>query len=307
MSNTSPTKTIAINPDFFKITKTKKSKKKKNLEKLLKPNNIKKKLIARIKEHQKKKEKEEKNKKKNEIEFANELQDSIQYLESVTNKIKKEKMQKNLEKKKRREENNNNFSPITDFKEENINDMKISFPTDISISPPPPYSNLKNGSKPTFSQWRSRNKSDEPPQSDIPVHNDSFEERQTKLSIKPTFNNLGKMNSVVPPPKNEPIKKKTKKKTRKVRRRIRLGKTKEGTIGVLIKNKKTRKNIKREISNLKKKSFNNIKKYLRKHNLIKIGNPVPEDIGREIYESAYLSGDIYNKNSDVLLHNYITN
>ena len=78
-------------------------------------------------------------------------------------------------------------------------------------------------------------------------------------------------------------------------------------MGVLIKNKKTRKNVKREISNLKKKSYSTVKKYLKKHNLIKIGTAVPEDIGREIYESAYLSGDIYNKNSDVLLHNYITN
>ena len=120
MSNTSPTKTIAINPEFFKVSKPKKQRKKKNLEKLLKPNNIKKKLIARIKEHQKKKEKEENNNNKdNDNNFANELQDSIQYLESVTNKIKKEKMQKNIEKKKRKEKDNDNFSPIIDLKQEN--------------------------------------------------------------------------------------------------------------------------------------------------------------------------------------------
>ena len=120
-------------------------------------------------------------------------------------------MQKNIEKKKRKEKDNDNFSPIIDLKQEN--DIKFSFPTSISNSPPPPpYSNLKNGSKPTFSQWKSQN-NNESPSSDIPIHNDSFEERQNKLSVSPpTFGNLGKMNSNIPPPPLKSIKKKQKKK-----------------------------------------------------------------------------------------------
>ena len=52
-------KKISINPDFFKISGSKKEKKKKKKpsfrESQLKPNDVKKKLIARIKEHQKEK------------------------------------------------------------------------------------------------------------------------------------------------------------------------------------------------------------------------------------------------------------
>ena len=78
-----------------------------------------------------------------------------------------------------------------------------------------------------------------------------------------------------------------------------------GKVSVLVKNKKTRKKLKNEVNILKKKDIQEIKDYLRKHNLIKIGSNSPEYILREIYESAYLSGDIINKNPDILLHNWV--
>ena len=62
--------------------------------------------------------------------------------------------------------------------------------------------------------------------------------------------------------------------------------------------------IKNEVNILKRKSINEVKSYLRKHNLIKIGSNAPDHIFRSIYESAYLTGDIKNKNADVLLHNW---
>ncbi len=63
--------------------------------------------------------------------------------------------------------------------------------------------------------------------------------------------------------------------------------------------------MKKEVSHLKKKSINNIKKYLRKHNLIKIGSSAPDNLLKEIYQESYLAGDIYNKNGEILLHNFI--
>ena len=39
---------------------------------------------------------------------------------------------------------------------------------------------------------------------------------------------------------------------------------------------------------------------------MKIGSPAPEDVVRKIYEDARLAGSIYNKNPDVLIHNYMT-
>ena len=43
---------------------------------------------------------------------------------------------------------------------------------------------------------------------------------------------------------------------------------------------------------------------LRKHNLTKIGSGAPDHILRSTFENAYLSGDVSNKNGDILLHNW---
>ena len=43
---------------------------------------------------------------------------------------------------------------------------------------------------------------------------------------------------------------------------------------------------------------------LRKHNLTKIGSSAPEHILRAMYENSYLTGDVKNKNPEILLHNW---
>ena len=73
----------------------------------------------------------------------------------------------------------------------------------------------------------------------------------------------------------------------------------------MIKNNKTRKAIKNEHLVLKK-DISEVKEYLKKHNLIKIGTSAPENILRQLYESAYLSGNVVNKNPNILLHNWET-
>ena len=87
---------------------------------------------------------------------------------------------------------------------------------------------------------------------------------------------------------------------------FKLGKHK-GRVSVLVKNRRTRKKLKKECNLLKKKSLPDIKEYLRQHNLIKIGTAAPEKVLRQIYENAYLSGDVFNKNPDNLIHNYMQN
>ena len=315
------TKTIAINPDFFSVTKKRnnktKKKEKKRSSRNLKPNSIKKDIIAKIKEHQKKKETEKKNigmneeQKKEDIEFANSLQDSIEYLESISKKVEREKLEK--KNKKTRSDN-----PL----------QEIEIKTDTI-----PYSNMKKGgAKPSYSQWRKTQKVNDnhkEPLSfnfkvgDAPIHDDSFEERQKKLNeVKAKFNMSPLPKPVVSndtpslvAPTSLPgqveksdlqkKKKKIKRKTRKIKRKFYLGKNKKtNSCGVLIKNKKTRKNVKKEISKLKSRSIGHIKKYLKKHNLMKIGSSIPDEVAREIYENAYLAGDVYNKNAEVLFHNY---
>jgi len=91
-----------------------------------------------------------------------------------------------------------------------------------------------------------------------------------------------------------------------IRRKYTLGKSKiKKSIGVLIKDRGTRKQVLSAHRELKKKSINDIKSYLKDHNLIKIGSTAPNDVIRKIYESSMLAGEITNSNTDTLIHNLI--
>jgi hypothetical protein len=301
-------KTISINPDFFNLANIskkakKKAKKQKTASSIIKPN-LKKELINRIRQHKKNNEIQKDNKDiSNKIQESNpdnSLDEAIEHLNLLHKKNKQ-----NRDKKKRKKRN----------KTSKIKPPIYEPPNAIHLTPDPPYGNLKNGSKPTYNQWKKTAKNNKPldnnetiikPIIDSPennnmstntsIHMDTYDQRQHKLSrLKFKFQD----NSNIENPK-----KKRKNTIKTVKRRITLGK-KGRIIGVLIKNRDKRKTIKKEIGNLKKKSIHNIKKYLKKHNLLKIGSTAPEDVLRNMYENSYLAGDINNKNSDILLHNFI--
>ena len=90
-----------------------------------------------------------------------------------------------------------------------------------------------------------------------------------------------------------------------IKRKYTLGRSQiKRTVGVLIKDRGTRKKVLYAQKDLKRKNMNDIKAYLREHNLIKIGSNAPNDVLRKLYESAMLAGEITNSNPTTLLHNF---
>ena len=300
-------KKITINPDFFKLSgskkKNQKSKKLKPVfdKKKIKPNDIRKKLIQRVKDHQKKEKQKEFEKQNNKVEkFQNNFEETINYLESVVKKRKKDK------KKKRKNKTVKNNNIITENVQSNIlidlKPMQNNVVTNATpnITNNPPYGCLKGGSKPTYRQWRRTLKNNN--KEEVPIKQSLVGNIDFSLEKEANKDRIQKLEHIKRKIKKEK-RGKNKIKTKTIKRSIILGK-KNGFVSVLVKNKKTRKKIQSEVNILKKKGIQEVKDYLRRHNLIKIGSNSPEYVLRNMYENAYLSGNVLNKNSDILLHNW---
>lgn len=80
---------------------------------------------------------------------------------------------------------------------------------------------------------------------------------------------------------------------------------KNDTVRVLIKDKSTYDGIHRDIDKLRKHNMNKIRNFLRTKRLYKVGSTAPDDVLREIYINVSLTGEIENKGSDTMLHNYL--
>lgn len=289
-------KTIKINPKFFnKGNKTKKRERKQKpvLEKSMKPNNIKKQLLQKIKQHQQKTiDMNREHVSKEDKEFQNNFSNSMGYLQKMIAEKKK--------KRKKRATIKNTPKNFSNKKQSVVQPPNI-------VSSKPSWGCLKNGNLPTYSQFKKTLKHKETDKIQLtsapekPIEKSTG--RQDKLSrLKDKFSTEKNKQKLE---KLQKIKKKILEKNKTIKL-YKLGKRKkENNIGVLIKSGKTRKIIKDEILVLKQKSIMEIKVYLRKHNIIKTGSTAPESVLRKIYEDSYLAGDIYNKNSENLLHNYI--
>ena len=264
-------KTIQINPDFLQITKKKSKKKPKNKNHSLKAKDIKKQLLKKIKDHQIKSQEALKTNKASHTGSSASLQDEFKMSMDYLNKVSDEKKQKKREKKQKRRAKT---QPIKKFK----------------IKEDPPFGVLKGGKKPLYRDYMKTLKknvslTDNVSNRGITIH-------ESGIDLKKPLNERQK--------KLKKLRKKVKK------RNFTIGKNiKNRRVGVLIKNKTLRKNIEDKKAQLKEIHIHDVKKYLRKHGLIRVGTSAPNDVTRTMYEDANLAGNVYNRSPEVLLYNYL--
>jgi hypothetical protein len=352
MSNIKP---ITINPDLFKVGGgTKKEKHSHNktqkistIKNNIQPNKLKRDLLQKIKNYKHKQKNfsetvgrksiqnninHESNGEKKGIyrnldtrennEFQNEFMKSLNFLQELSQKghnktIKANRPPINIDMPDNLKEKDEIESNLTVTNKEN---------GDV------PYGCLKNGSKPTFRQWKNytvKNTSYKDPQlvnlsvksepiisvqdnkSNI-IENTSYSSNnelsnqinnEIKREVSQVINdsidqNLKENTYSNPNINNSYISTKTKS------IKYHLGK-KNRKVSILIKNAATRKKINAEHNKIKRTSVLEMKNYLRKHNLLKAGSEAPNDVIRKLYEQCLLSGNINNTNRDNLLHNYL--
>jgi len=90
------------------------------------------------------------------------------------------------------------------------------------------------------------------------------------------------------------------------RRTYHVGKSKiHPKVSVLLPNKTIRSQIMTEKQHYNEIPINEVKQYLQKKGLIKIGSNSPNHVLRSMYENAMLLGDVVNHNKDTLLHNFL--
>lgn len=127
----------------------------------------------------------------------------------------------------------------------------------------------------------------------------------------PTYNAGKKSGKSYSDPENTPIEP-TKPATqgmaikRKITRKYICGKNpKTRKVSVLIKNGEGRASIINEKRNLSRRSLSDMKTYLHKNGLLKIGSTAPKNIISDMYEACILTGKVSNTNDKIHIHNFV--
>ena len=335
-------KTISINPAFLstsRIKSTARSTRKNNQTKikqkaatLVRPNKLRKQLLERMK-NRLEDTKENKQEEKDSQEFEDEFNKSLGFLQDLVIKNRTPSVRKNKTLKKpnsvisvdtelpddfEQSVQNRNIGqsipqgqPIQHIPQgQYIPQPKTYEPYRLTLPPTPPYSTLKNGSNPTYREWRyktqkvnnyvnsSRSMLQNTKNPLINIEDKPFVQETSRSTALANLKADYKMNN--PSKKNMARFKRT-----STTVKYHLGKS-NNKVSVLIKNKQTRKKVQHEQALLRQTSIVEIKNYLRNKNLLKTGSNSPNDVLREMYEQSILSGDINNTSNNTLMHNFLT-
>ena len=96
------------------------------------------------------------------------------------------------------------------------------------------------------------------------------------------------------------------KRKRTLRRTYKVGKSKTvPKVSVLVSNKTIRNNASTKSQQLKQVPIEEVKRFLVKRGLIKIGSITPNDVLRKMYETTLMMcGEVYNHNPENLMYNF---
>ena len=294
-------KKISINPAFLKGSNFKKTLKKKEKPKMpIKASTLKQKLIAKVKEKNKKTQENQKREKtqKKQKECVIEEDEFNKSLSFLQEKIKKQKEKKQKQKEKQQQQQQsreNNISLKNVINNLNIKN-KESCETFV-IKPDPPHGCLKNGKKPTYRTYNGIKNPIKKRHGSLKISNYKSSSKNN-ISLNPFFERQEKLKKL----KKKATQKKIKRKTIKTKRT--LGKNKNRKVNVLIKNNISRRQVEDEKNLLKSATLSEIKQYLKKQGVLKHGSTAPGEMLREMYESCILTGQVENKGGNVLIHNY---
>lgn len=312
-------KTISINTAFFNTKDRKNQTRSRKIKpkplSIISPNELKKNLIKKVKEHQYNLQKsynenqqtsKENNSQENRF-FPDEFKESLDYLVALS----KENEEKN--KINNQQNINDNSKKYNSFYNSPSNfqleQVDIELPTALqevnsinqvgsinnassgnNLKDDKPYGCLKNGNKPTYRNYMKTLKNKNYNTNNKTVNN------KIRNFVDSTYNK-----SAIP--KKKSIKYVTKQiKTR----RFKCGKNKRTRkIGVVLKSGKMRSKVLAEKQSIKARPYAQMKNELYKKGFLKIGTSAPKNLVTEIYENCILSGDVLNRNKDVLIHNYM--
>ena len=308
-------KTISINPDLFKYTSKNSSRKKERKEKTdikIKPSSsekqqnkiLRKQHILRYLRQQQEnnykkllqnEEQKVKTKKPISSDFNDDFNDSLNYLKSLP----KNEKSHNYSVKNYQPSNistiNDPLEPLVynDFDNHQESAMTLSKPVISNVSNPN-WGCLKNGSLPTYRNWKQMTQKKQ----EVPT----IQETIGISSSKPELFASMKAKREKPQPKLNFLKQK-----KTVRRNYKVGRSNVfSKVAVLVSNKTIRNNIMNKSQELKHISLENVRRYLIKRGFIRVGSSAPNDVLRKMYETANLMcGEVENHNTENLLYNYL--
>jgi hypothetical protein len=296
-------KTISINPDLFKLSSDKKTRKKAPTKpntgeiKIRQPSSGKRKqqnlrrnhVLRFIRDQQEKNYKrliegDTSNKKKDVHDtvgdFDSDFDSSLKYLSALEETPASYSTNHTLRNRVSTNENVSLNFPSTPMNEPTILPTHKEPP--IHLAPPveqPRWGCLKNGSLPTYRNW--------------------------KNVTQRTTNEIRKTTNIAV------LKKKKKnlhypKQKRTIRRNFTVGRCKtKPIIGVLVSNRTIRNNTTTKTQLMKQTPIEEVRRYLVKKGFIKVGSIAPNDVLRKMHETASLMcGEIENHNPENLLYNY---